>query len=238
MGLMDKVKAQASTLAQSANAGIAKLDSMPAQRRADALLRSLGLAVLAERTGRATAETPGQIDQLLAELGQHEAQNNVDLVRDAAQAQAQQMQAQQARMQMQGDYLTSSPPADPNVPASGAPGQGGGWPQGGQGGFPGQGGQGGFPGQGGQGGFPGQGGQGGFPGQGGQGGFPAEGGFAGQGGTPGAAPAGFPGAAPTSFPETSPATAFPAANPIGFPGTSDEPEPGTGQSFFPPASGV
>src|SRR5262249_47512685 len=41
MGLMDRVKAQASSLAQQANQGMAKLDNLPAQRRADALLRSL-----------------------------------------------------------------------------------------------------------------------------------------------------------------------------------------------------
>src|SRR6266516_5988482 len=63
MGLMDRVKQQASTLAQQANQGMAKLDNLPAQRRADALLRSLGVAILAERTGRATADTSAQITQ-------------------------------------------------------------------------------------------------------------------------------------------------------------------------------
>src|SRR5258708_10568601 len=134
MRLNDKVKAQASTLAQSANAGMAKLDSMTAERKADAMLRSLGLAILAERTGRATGETSAQITQLLADLAQHEAQNNVNLVQLAAQAQAQAMQAQQVQMQQPGDFLTSAPPADPNVQA----------------GFPQQGGQAGFPQQGGQ----------------------------------------------------------------------------------------
>src|SRR6266567_746902 len=60
MGLMDRVKQQASNLAQQANQGMARLDNLPAQRRADALLRSLGVAVLAERTGRASADTQMQ----------------------------------------------------------------------------------------------------------------------------------------------------------------------------------
>jgi hypothetical protein len=94
MGLMDRVKAQASSLAQQANQGMAKLDNLPAQRRADALLRSLGLAVLAERTGRATADNEARITQILADIEQHERQYNVDLVQQAAEAQAQQTQQQ------------------------------------------------------------------------------------------------------------------------------------------------
>ena len=89
MGLMDRVKQQASSLAQQANQGMARLDNMPAQRRADALLRSLGVAVLAERTGRATGDTEAQISQILADIAQHEQQYNVNLVQQAAQAQAQ-----------------------------------------------------------------------------------------------------------------------------------------------------
>ena len=126
MGLMDKVKAQASSLAQQANQGMAKLDNLPAQRRADALLRSLGLAVLAERTGRATGDTEAQIAQILSDIAQHEQQHNVDLVQQAAQAQAQQTQQQQWQGQMQGpgDFLTSAPAPDPNVSAT-PPGYGG-----------------------------------------------------------------------------------------------------------------
>ena len=225
MGLMDKVKAQANTLAQSANAGIAKLDAIPAQRRADALLRNLGLAVLAERTGRATGDTQTQIDQILAELAQHEAQNNVDLVQQAAQAQAQQMQAQQARMNMQGDYLSGAAPVDPNVPpsAAGFPGQSpSGFPQqGAPAGFPQQGTPSGFPGQA-PAGFPQQGApsafpgaaQTGFPQQGAQAGFPggAQTGFPQQGG-----PSGFPGQAPAGFPQQGAPSGFPGAVQTGFP---------------------
>jgi hypothetical protein len=234
---MDRVKAQASTLAQQANQGMAKLDNMPAQRRADQLLRALGVAILAERTGRATGETEAQITQLLADIAQHEQQYNVNLVQQAAQAQAQvqQWQAQQAQMQGPGDFLTSSPPMDPNAsamppgPGSGpgfgpAPGYGGqpgyqqpgGFPGAQPGGYPQQ--PGGYPQQ--QGGFPQQ--QGGFPQQ--QGGFPQQqGGFPQQGGAPG-------------FP---PATAFPAASPAAPADPGDEAGSEQGQSgFFPPASGV
>jgi hypothetical protein len=127
MGLMDRVKQQASTLAQQANQGMAKIDNLPAQRRADQLLRALGVAALAERTGRATGDTEAQITQILADLAQHEGQYNVNLVQQAAQGQAQQTQQQQWQAQQApGDFLTSAPPLDPNAPAS---------PQ--QGGFPG-----------------------------------------------------------------------------------------------------
>ncbi|HVB44735.1 MAG TPA: hypothetical protein VNF47_18815 [Streptosporangiaceae bacterium] len=223
MGLMDKVKAQANSLAQSANAGMAKLDALPAQRRADALLRGLGLAVLAERTGRATGDTEAQINQLLAEIAQHEAQNNVNLVQQAAaqaQAQAQQMQTGP------GEFLTSSPTAtDPNVP--GAPPVG----------TPGSGAPAGFPGA-----APTS-----FPQSGGPAGFPeaapvspAPTSFPQSGG-------------PTGFPEASPATSFPAAVPTGFPGTpapadaapeqASEQQPSAASddgsaTGFPPATGV
>jgi hypothetical protein len=149
MGLMDRVKAQATSLAQQANQGMAKLDNLPAQRRADALLRSLGVAVLAERTGRASGDTEAQISRILADIAQHEQQYNVNLVQQAEQAQAQaqqpwqpqqpwqsQGQAQQpwqpqaGPMQGPGEFLTSAPPVDPNMPVppaapyGGAPGFG------------------------------------------------------------------------------------------------------------------
>ncbi len=212
MGLMDRVKAQASNLAQQANQGMARLDNLPAQRRADALLRSLGVAVLAERTGRASADTPTQITQLLADIAQHEQQYNVNLVQQAAQAQAQQLQqqqwqAQQAQMQGPGEFLTSAPPADPNAPAMpAAPGGGGPGAAPGYGGVPGYGGQ---P-------APAQ--PGGFPGQAPAPAFPQQGG-----------PAGFP-----------PATSFPEASPIAPADSGDEAgQEQQGQSgFFPPASGA
>src|SRR5260370_9651056 len=83
---MDKVKAQANALAQQANAGMAKLDNLPVQRKSDALLRSLGVAVLADRTGRGNPGAGEEIDRLFAEITQHEATNGIDLVKQSPKA--------------------------------------------------------------------------------------------------------------------------------------------------------
>jgi hypothetical protein len=224
VGLMDRVKQQANALAQQANQSMAKLDNLPAQRRAESLLRSLGVAVLADKTGRATGDSEEQITRILADIEQHERQYNVDLVQQAAQAQQpwqpgapgqpwqpgqpgpagppgqpwQQGQPGQPGPPGQpwqppgGDFLTSSPPVDPNAPPPGAPGPGG------YGGQP-------------MSGPPGWGQQGtGQPGYGQPGG-------------------------PTAFP---PATSFPEATPSGTPDAEDEPgQPGQ-RGYFPPASGA
>lgn len=84
MGLMDRVKAQVDSLAQQANAGVAKLDNLPVQRRSDSLLRSLGIAVLAQRTGRGNPRTSAEIDRLISEITEHERLNNIDVVRQAS----------------------------------------------------------------------------------------------------------------------------------------------------------
>lgn len=63
MGLMDKVKAQASELARE---GKAKYDQVQATRRADAMLRNLGALVFKERTGRGAPDSQAQIDKLLS----------------------------------------------------------------------------------------------------------------------------------------------------------------------------
>jgi hypothetical protein len=79
MGLMDKVKAQANQLAQktqeAAQEGKARIDQAQANRRGDALLRQLGAAVYADRTGRGTPDTPAKIDQLISEISAHEREN-------------------------------------------------------------------------------------------------------------------------------------------------------------------
>ena len=108
MGLMDRVKAQANSLAQQANAGLTKLE--PVNRKSDTLLRSLAVAVLADRTGRGNDDTQAEIDRLITELKQHEAQHNVDIVRQtadteqaAADAKARVQEAQlQSQMQQPG----------------------------------------------------------------------------------------------------------------------------------------
>lgn len=83
MGLMDKVKAQATQLAQktqeAAQEGKNRLDQAQANRRGDMLLRQLGAAVFAERTGRGTPDTPSTIDQLVSALSAHERENGLNL---------------------------------------------------------------------------------------------------------------------------------------------------------------
>jgi hypothetical protein len=89
MGLMDKVKAQATQLAQktqeTARDSKAKFDQSQANKRADAMLRNLGALVYAERTGRGTDDTQGQIDKLVADISAHEAQNGINLAQQVDQ---------------------------------------------------------------------------------------------------------------------------------------------------------
>jgi len=77
MGIMDKVRAQGTQLAQmaqeTAREGKVKLDQAQAKRRADAMFRDLGAAVYAERTGRATPDTKDRIDRLVDALARQEA---------------------------------------------------------------------------------------------------------------------------------------------------------------------
>src|ERR1022692_3890138 len=72
MGLMDKVKAQATQLAQktqeTARDSKAKFDQAQGKRHGDAMLRDLGALVYAERTGRGTAESQEQVDKLVADI--------------------------------------------------------------------------------------------------------------------------------------------------------------------------
>ena len=79
MALMDKMKAQASQLAQKAQeagkAGQAKLEDVQARRRADGILRDLGAAVYAQRSGRAGGEGDAEIDRLLSELTTFESEH-------------------------------------------------------------------------------------------------------------------------------------------------------------------
>ena len=76
MGLMDRVKAQATEMAQQ---GKAKYGQVQATRRADAMLRNLGAVVFQERTGRGAPDSQAQIDKLVADLSAHEAANGINL---------------------------------------------------------------------------------------------------------------------------------------------------------------
>jgi hypothetical protein len=76
MGLMDKVKSQASIAGaaakDAAQKGQAKLDELQAKRTADALLRDLGATVYAEKTGRQTSTTSMDQQRVLDALKHHE----------------------------------------------------------------------------------------------------------------------------------------------------------------------
>ena len=75
MALFDKMKEQATQAAQkaqeAAQKGQAKLDEAQAKRREDALLRDLGAAVYAERTGTEAANGSGEIERLIADITAH-----------------------------------------------------------------------------------------------------------------------------------------------------------------------
>lgn len=79
MPLFDKVKEQAAQAAQraqeAAQKGQAKLDDAQAKRREDALLRDLGAAVYAERTGTAAPDSSGDVDRLVDEITKHRAEH-------------------------------------------------------------------------------------------------------------------------------------------------------------------
>jgi len=76
MGLLDKVKAQATQVAgkaqEAGRAGQAKLEEVQARRRVDALFHDLGEAVYAERTGSGTGD-PGAVARLVEEIRAAEA---------------------------------------------------------------------------------------------------------------------------------------------------------------------
>jgi hypothetical protein len=79
MGFMDKVKAQATVLAEKAQegakAGQAKLSDMQAKKHADALLLELGGLVYSEQAGRAPAGADAKIAELVEQLRQHESEH-------------------------------------------------------------------------------------------------------------------------------------------------------------------
>jgi hypothetical protein len=88
MGLMDKMKVQATQIAQktqeTARDSKVKFDQAQAKRRADAMLRNLGALVYAERTGRAAPDSQAKIDKLVADISAHEAENGISLAPESA----------------------------------------------------------------------------------------------------------------------------------------------------------
>jgi len=79
MGFMDKVKAQATVLAEKAQegakAGQAKLSEIQAKKHADALLLELGGIVYTQQVGRASADADKRSSELVAELRQFESEH-------------------------------------------------------------------------------------------------------------------------------------------------------------------
>src|ERR1700685_518995 len=88
MGLMDKVKAQATQLAdkaqQAGQAGQAKLADLQAKRKGDALLLELGGEVYGQKVGRADAGADTRIAGLVARLQAFEAEHRTIGVTSAA----------------------------------------------------------------------------------------------------------------------------------------------------------
>ena len=79
MGLLDKVKATAATATEAAKdaaaKGQAKLDEAQGKKAADGMLRDLGAAFYATKTGRSTPATDSEIERLVAALQQHESEH-------------------------------------------------------------------------------------------------------------------------------------------------------------------
>jgi hypothetical protein len=91
MGLLDKAKAQATAATVMAKdavqKGQAKLDEVQAKKTADGLLRDLGAAFYATKTGRATPSTDADIENLVAALQSHESEHGaLTLVPESAAA--------------------------------------------------------------------------------------------------------------------------------------------------------
>jgi hypothetical protein len=79
MGLMDKVKAQATAASvmakDAAQKGQTKLGEVQSKKSADATLKDLGAAYYATRTGRATPTTEADIERLVVTLQEHESEH-------------------------------------------------------------------------------------------------------------------------------------------------------------------
>jgi len=78
MALLDKVKQQAAQVAEKAQeagrAGAARIGDVQAKRQFDGLLRDLGAAVYAQRSGR-VADNSSAVDSLYEKLTQMEAEH-------------------------------------------------------------------------------------------------------------------------------------------------------------------
>ena len=118
MGLMDKVKAQATQLAdkaqQAGQAGQAKLADLQAKRKGDALLLELGGIVYSQKVGRADAGAETRIAELVARLQAYEAEHGPGPVTSAD-------AARRRRRARRRACPTSRVPPRPRRPAPAAP---------------------------------------------------------------------------------------------------------------------
>src|ERR1700684_2700294 len=91
MGLLDKVKAQATAATEMAKdaaaKGQAKMNDVQAKKTADGMLRDLGAAFYATKTGRSTPTTEADITKLVTALQAHESEHvQIALPRESAPA--------------------------------------------------------------------------------------------------------------------------------------------------------
>jgi hypothetical protein len=117
MGLLDKVKAQATAATEMAKdaaaKGQAKMNEAQAKKAADGMLRDLGAAFYATKTGRSTPSTDTEIAQLVTSLQSHESEHGqITLAPESAAA---------APTATPADGSTPAPPpppkaADPSSP--------------------------------------------------------------------------------------------------------------------------
>src|SRR5664280_2016391 len=82
MGFMDKVKAQATVLADKAQTGVqqgqTKLQEMQATKQADHLLRELGAYVFLSERGRTQPDSEAKVTGIMGELDALEAAGTAD----------------------------------------------------------------------------------------------------------------------------------------------------------------
>jgi hypothetical protein len=137
MGLLDKVKAQATAATEMAKdaaaKGQAKMYDSSAKKSADGMLRDLGAAVYASETGRSTPTTSEDVDRLMAALKAHEAEHGpITLAPESAAAAPTAAPAPPPQAAAPGSppppppapaatVDTSSPPPAPAAPASPPP---------------------------------------------------------------------------------------------------------------------
>ena len=135
MGFMDKVKAQATVLAEKAQegakAGQAKLSEMQAKKHSDALLLELGGIVYTQQVGRASADAETRASEIVVELRQFETEHGQVTVTAATAATA---VAAGAATAPDGNFIPDSSgaadtPEQPSTPAPTTVAGGGGIPQ-------------------------------------------------------------------------------------------------------------